>query len=119
MGIDVIALHRQLRCHFAQGRQRIQSKRMGHVPTLAGVGRQHDPNGLCRIVLHAQLVQTQHPIRDEIHTRCIGAVCETAVLQRLVPFAGLFKADDAAKQTAIHLGQHDMHRQIGGRQPPL
>ncbi len=92
---------------------------MREVVVLTGIGRKNQRDHAILRRHLAQPVARSHAVDHRRHPPRISPVCKARELQVGVARAGLLEADHSGKQTPVHLGQHDMHRQIRRRKPAL
>ena len=96
--------------------QRIEADGMGEVPLLAGIGGQDHRKAAVGAGGGVQPVPGGHPVGDGGDAGGVGAVGEARELQVGIAFAWALEAGDPGEDATVNLGQHHMHRQIGGRQ---
>jgi hypothetical protein len=94
--------------------ERVEADGVGELPGLAGVGREDEGRRPIRCRCRGEPVPARHPIGDRRDAARIGAVGKAGILQIGIAAAGALEAGDAGKDAAVHLGQDDMHGEIGG-----
>ena len=99
--------------------RRVKAHGMGHLMRPTGVGGQDDS----QVPVSGRGVGKAVPMRDPLHNggdpARIGTMGKSRELQVRVALAGGLVADKAREQATVHLGQDDMHRQVGRRQTPV
>ncbi len=95
----------------------VQPDRMRRLPVLARIGRQQDRQPPLRRRGRRQPGPARHPVGDRRDARGLGAVEAQGDVEIGIALARLLEADHAREQPSVDLGQHDVHGEIGGRQP--
>ena len=89
---------------------------MRHLVRLAGVGREDDRDAVVGDGFAGEFRPGFDPRGDGGDARRVGAVFAAGVFKVAVPRRGFLEAGDAGEEAAVHLGQDNVHGEVGGRQ---
>ena len=92
---------------------------MGDLIGVARIGGQDQRQLAVAGRRNRQAAPRRHPIRNSRNAARIGTMGKAGKLQFRVTPPRRFERSDARKDAPVHLGQHHMHRQIGGRQAAI
>ena len=84
-----------------------------------GIRRQHQGEAFFSVVHLTKPHPGAHAVGDRIDTVRLGAMGQSLKLKVRVTHLRFLERGNAGEQTAVDLGQNDMHREIGRRQTAL
>ena len=100
-----------------RSRWRIQPNTVCKPPVLVGIVRQHQRNFAICVGCSRQLRPVRRQIRNKCDAPAVCAIAGDQTLRRLVEIRLALEADRTRQDTAVNLGQRNIHGDITGREP--